>query len=156
MDRIEAFRRSFAHGDWANQALCEALRSCSDPPREAVAWLAHVVGAESLWLARLNGGASALAVWPELALPELANALSGLRLAWQALLEPLTAPALERTIHYTNTRGERWTNRVDDVLEHVLLHGAHHRGQIASALRAAGQDPPVLDYIHYVRTGQVR
>jgi uncharacterized damage-inducible protein DinB len=156
MDRIEAFRRSFAHDDWANRALWEALQSCSAPPRGGVAWLAHIVGAETLWLARLNGTSSALAVWPELSPSDLSSSLSGLRLAWLALLEPLTAPALERTIHYTNTRGERWTNRVDDVLEHVLLHGAHHRGQIASALRAAGQTPPVVDYIHFIRTGQVR
>jgi hypothetical protein len=31
MDRIEAFRRSFAHGDWANQAL----RSRSYPPQRS-------------------------------------------------------------------------------------------------------------------------
>jgi uncharacterized damage-inducible protein DinB len=31
---------------------------------------------------------------------------------------------------------------------HVLLHSAHHRGQIAFELRASGQEPAYTDFIH--------
>jgi uncharacterized damage-inducible protein DinB len=33
----------------------------------------------------------------------------------------------------------------------VLLHGSYHRGQIASAVRAAGGTPAYSDFIHASR-----
>jgi uncharacterized damage-inducible protein DinB len=44
---------------------------------------------------------------------------------------------------------------VDDVLTHVILHSAYHRGQIASAVRAGGETPAYTDLIHAVRQGLV-
>jgi len=34
---------------------------------------------------------------------------------------------------------------------HVTIHSAYHRGQIASDVRSAGQEPAYTDYIHAVR-----
>jgi len=45
---------------------------------------------------------------------------------------------------------------VGDILTHVLLHSAYHRGQIAVDLRAAGLTPAYTDYIHAVRQGKIR
>jgi uncharacterized damage-inducible protein DinB len=44
---------------------------------------------------------------------------------------------------------------VEDILTHVLLHSAYHRGQIASQTRAAGGTPAYTDFIHAVRQGFV-
>ena len=65
----------------------------------------------------------------------------------------LTPADLVRTIAYVNSKGQRWDSPIEDVLVHVLMHGAYHRGQIASALREAGVTPPYTDYIHAARTG---
>jgi uncharacterized damage-inducible protein DinB len=54
-----------------------------------------------------------------------------------------------------NSKGEPWRSAVGDVLDHVLLHGAYHRGQIASDLRAAGCEPAYTDFIHAVRSGRL-
>ena len=54
---------------------------------------------------------------------------------------------------YTNSKGELWENRVLDVLSHVLLHSAYHRGQIALEIRRSGSAPAYTDYIHAVRQG---
>ena len=118
-----------------------------------VSWLAHIVGARSLWLARLEERPGTLAVWPTLGLSELGAHLADLRLGWARFLERCEDSELERVFAYTNSRGEPWTSRVDDVLAHVLLHGAYHRGQIASALRAGGFPPPSTDFIHAARKG---
>lgn len=155
MDSIERYRREFAYDDWANRELLRALGATADPPASALRWLAHVTAAEHLWLARLTGGTSAVPVWPALDRAGIAALLEDLRAAWTRVLDGLDAPGLERTVHYVNTKGEPWTSRVEDVLGQVLFHGAHHRGQIASALRAAGIDPPALDFIHAVRTGRI-
>jgi uncharacterized damage-inducible protein DinB len=42
---------------------------------------------------------------------------------------------------------------VEEILTHLVIHSAYHRGQIASDLRAAGQEPAYTDYIHAVRQG---
>jgi uncharacterized damage-inducible protein DinB len=64
--------------------------------------------------------------------------------------------SLEQQASYTNTKGEDWANTVGDILTHVLLHSAYHRGQVAAEVRAAGLTPALTDYIHAVRQGFVR
>ena len=61
-----------------------------------------------------------------------------------------------RTPQTVNSKGEPWTSSVEDILTHVVLHAAHHRGQVASGLRAAGHEPAYTDYIHAVRRGLVK
>jgi len=148
---LERLRREFRYDAWANAEVYAALRAV-DPPGKCVRWLAHVIGAETLWMARLQGGVSLLPVWPEWTLGEIERPLHELAHAWPPLLEREAAD-LGREVAYTNSKGERWTSRVEDVLSQVLFHGAYHRGQIASALRAVGLAPPTTDFIHAVRRG---
>jgi uncharacterized damage-inducible protein DinB len=152
---IERFRREFAHDDWANREVLSALRALLDPPEGCVRWLAHVAGAELLWLARLRGEPSPVAVWPSFTLAELGPRIDEARSQWRRLLDETDEHALASEIRYVNSKGEPWSSLVQDVLSHVLLHGAYHRGQIASALRAAGFEPPVTDFIHARRSGLV-
>jgi uncharacterized damage-inducible protein DinB len=44
---------------------------------------------------------------------------------------------------------------VEEILTHVVIHSAYHRGQIASDVRAAGGVPAYTDYIHAVRQGLI-
>jgi uncharacterized damage-inducible protein DinB len=148
---LERLRRDFRYDAWANAEVYAALRTV-DAPAACVRWLAHVIGAETLWMARLSGGASLVPVWPSWTLGEIERPLHEIARSWPALLEREAAD-LGREIAYTNSKGERWTSRVEDVLSHVLFHGAYHRGQIASALRAAGFEPPATDHIHAARRG---
>lgn len=150
---VQRFRRELSYDVWANREVLRHLQRECSPPANAVHWFAHVLGAQSVWLARLRGTPSALAVWPQLTLDELETSLAGLGADWTQLLERLTPGELERTITYTNSKGQGHGSRVEDVLVHVLLHGAYHRGQIASALREAGLTPPLTDYIHATRSG---
>jgi uncharacterized damage-inducible protein DinB len=59
--------------------------------------------------------------------------------------------ALSQSVSYTNSKGEAWSSTVQEILTHLVIHSAYHRGQIASDLRAAGQEPAYTDYIHAVR-----
>ena len=42
-----------------------------------------------------------------------------------------------------------------DILTHVTMHSAYHRGQIAADVRVAGFTPAYTDFIHAVRTGSL-
>lgn len=150
---LERFRREFTYDDWANREVLRHLQRESSPPASCVAWFAHVLGAQSVWLARLTGAHAALGVWPKRTLDELEPELARLFAGWTAYLEHLGPADLAGTVSYVNTQGQPFDSRREDVLSHVLLHGAHHRGQIASALREAGLTPPTTDYIHATRKG---
>jgi uncharacterized damage-inducible protein DinB len=133
---------------WANRETLHSLEK-SAPPK-SLKWLAHIIGAEYLWLARLRRRQEALPVWPELDLGACGDRLDELSRLWPQYLDE--APdAFTQTIPYTNSKGEAWTNTVEEILIHIVIHSAYHRGQIASDVRANGGVPAYTDYIHAVR-----
>ena len=70
---------------------------------------------------------------------------------WTEYLKGLSEGALAHEIVYVNSKGERWASTVQDVLMHVVMHSAYHRGQIATNMRDAGHIPAYTDFIHGIR-----
>lgn len=155
MESIEHLRHLFDHDAWANREVLAVLREARPVPDASLRWLAHLVGTEHLWLARLRGATSPLPVWPDLTLEGLGVHLDRLCEEWDEYLGALPPGGLNRMVEYTNSKGEPWESRVGTILTHVILHAGHHRGQIASDLRKAGLEPPYTDYVHAVRAGLV-
>jgi uncharacterized damage-inducible protein DinB len=151
---LSYFVRLVRYNAWANAETVRSLRA-GDPPQRATTWLAHLVGAEALWLARLRHEQSDVPVWPDLDLDSAAAKLDDLAVSWQQYLDSLEPDDLYDGVAYRNTKGEFWTSQVSDILTHVVIHQGYHRGQIAAALREAGQTPAYTDYIHAVRQGFV-
>lgn len=132
---------------WANRQTLDSLPPGNTPPR-SLRWMNHIVAAELLWLARMARKPAPLPVWPDMALDECAKRLDGLSIE---LLESLDIEPRSQPVTYTNSKGEPWTSTVEDILTHLVIHSAYHRGQIASDLRSAGYEPVYTDYIHAVR-----
>lgn len=147
--------RLFAYDAWANAETVASLARMPSPPARASAIMGHVVGAEWTWWARLRGVPPREAVWPTLSLEQLASEARELGALWSAYAAPLGTADLAAPIEYSNSRGERWSSAVSDVLLHVLIHAAYHRGQVASMVRGAGAEPASTDFIHAVRQGKV-
>lgn len=154
MSELVRFRRMFEHDGWANAAALEAIR-LGPAPDKARVWLAHIVAAERLWLARLRQEPSAMPVWPDLDLDTCGSEIVELEAEWTRCLDALDAEGLEDGVGYRNSKGEFWTSTVGDILTHALLHSHYHRGQIASAIREAGGTPAYTDFIHAVRSGLI-
>ncbi|MFM7298640.1 MAG: DinB family protein, partial [Planctomycetota bacterium] len=114
---------------------------------------AHLLSTQFLWQDRVAHRPLSTPFWPEWDVKECAVRLDLARAGWRNFLRGLDSAALDTTIRYVNTKGSYYTSTVGDVISHVLFHGAHHRGQVAAALRAAGAEPPTTDFIHAVRTG---
>jgi uncharacterized damage-inducible protein DinB len=155
MDMIDHFSRLFAYDQWANGETVASLVASTSPPSKSLRLLAHIVAAERLWLSRLQADGKAVVVWPDLNLHECTAQLAELGRIWEEELRGLTPARLAQPIAYTNTKGEQWTNTAGEILTHVVLHSAYHRGQIASDIRAAGLTPAGTDFIHGVRQGLV-
>ncbi len=150
------FQRAFRYDAWATgTALAACVAAGAALPEAALKRMAHIAAAHQLWQARLKGEVSPVPVWPDWSLHEVALQLEKAAFGWSAWLETLPDSGLEAAVGYTNSKGEFHTSRAEDVLTHVLLHAAYHRGQVAADLRAAGAEPAYTDFIHAARTGQV-
>lgn len=117
--------------------------------------MGHLVGAGSIWLARLRQEPPDMPVWPELSVDQCTSGLARLAERWPQYLETLSPAALEASIGYRNSLGEEWTSSVADILTHVVMHGAYHRAQIAAAIRESGGQPAYTDFIHATRRGLI-
>jgi uncharacterized damage-inducible protein DinB len=95
-------------------------------------------------------------VWPKPDLDQCEAEASELERLWHEHLDLITAGDVAQSVSYKNTKGESWTSTIWDILTHVVVHSAYHRGQIASHMRANGQTPAYTDFIHGVRQGLVR
>jgi uncharacterized damage-inducible protein DinB len=156
MNAIEHYTRLFAYDDWANREVLVNLRAAHAPSPQVLRFIAHILSAQRLWLERLTGREQSLPVWPEFTLEQCEAQAADLALLWKNYLQAKREEDLAESIIYRNSKGESWSSRKDDVLMHVIMHSTHHRGQIASALRAAGLAPAYTDYIHGVRQGFVK
>lgn len=151
---IHHLRRLLVYDAWANQETLDSLKQPT-PPLRSLRWMAHIIGAEYLWLARLRRSSPDIAVWPELGLEDCGERLAELSHRWGEYLDnEMQSP--DEPIAYTNSKGEPWTSTVEEILTHVTIHSAYHRGQIAADVRAAGMVPAYTDYIHSIRQGYVQ
>jgi uncharacterized damage-inducible protein DinB len=155
MELLEHLRRQFAYNEWANREVLAGLKASPDPPIRPRQLLAHILSAERLWLERIRQQPQSLSVWPDFTFDQNEQQIIDLARLWSEFLSQISPPGLSETVVYKNTKGEPWTSSVEDILTHVLLHSAYHRGQIASLVRAGGEQPAYTDFIHAVRQGLV-
>jgi uncharacterized damage-inducible protein DinB len=155
MNGKEDLLRMFAYDHWANRECLRALGTPADAHPNILRLLAHTVAAQKLWLERLRTQPQSGAVWPSSTLQDCTSLVDEMSIAWTSYLKQLPDAALNATIDYRTSKGERWTSRVEDVLIHVLMHSVYHRGQAALEMRAAGIQPPITDFVYAIRNGLV-
>jgi uncharacterized damage-inducible protein DinB len=155
MNLISHLQRLFAYDEWANREALNAIRSASPAPARSLGLLGHIFSAERLWLERLTGQKQSLPVWPTLTIEQCEAQAAELPALWKQYLAASTEASLARTVSYKNSKGEPWDSRAEDVLLHIVMHSAYHRGQIATDLRASGATPAYTDFIHAVRHGRI-
>jgi uncharacterized damage-inducible protein DinB len=150
---LEHVRNLFFYDDWANREVLASLQAVNAPPERSVKLLAHILSAERLWLERLLVQKQTLPVWPLSTLAHCKLEVDQLPGLWKNYLTALGEAGLARSLTYKNTKGESFNSQKQDILLHVVMHSAYHRGQIAADMRTAGFTPPHTDFIHAVRQG---
>jgi uncharacterized damage-inducible protein DinB len=146
-------RRQFAYDQWANREVLAAIRATGGGNDRSLQLMSHILAAESVWLERLKQVPQTIPVWPEPNLEQCEAQAAQLGGQWLQFLDLITAGDVSQSISYTNSKGQPWTSDIIDILTHVVMHSAYHRGQIATHMRASGQTPAYTDFIHGVRQG---
>lgn len=152
MESLNWFRKLFAYNQWGNQEALQSIETVSGSRERALKIAGHIVGAQRAWLTRLEQeGASPGTAWPALSLEDLRAASEELQRRFAAFLDRLSPEKLGENLAYRNSKGLEFHTPLGDVLTHLVMHSAYHRGQIAAAVRDAGGKPAVTDYVAYVR-----
>ncbi|HTS10223.1 MAG TPA: DinB family protein [Candidatus Eisenbacteria bacterium] len=156
MNLADYIRREFSYNSWANQEVINAMGTVGGQDKRSLQLMSHIFAAERLWLERLKQKPQSTPVWPELDLKRCQEQLDELSKLWDEYLELITSGDILQTTSYKNSKGEPWTSSIVDVLTHVVMHSAYHRGQIASHMRESGRTPAYTDFIHAIRQGFVK
>ncbi len=115
--------------------------------------LVHILSAEWVWLSRWKG------VSPS-GFPTEWNALSfnELEAVWlrnngelTTFVASLTEADKERVIHYKSIKGDPFSNKLIQLLRHVVNHSTYHRGQITTLLRQLNAETASTDLVVYYR-----
>jgi uncharacterized damage-inducible protein DinB len=153
MNVAEFLRRQFVYDGWANREVLNAIRTAGRENKRSLQLMTHILAAERVWMERLKQEPQSVPVWPEPDLSKCEAESERLPSLWIQYLSGVTD--LTQAISYKNSKGEAWTSSIGDVLTHVVMHSAYHRGQIASHMRENGQIPAYTDFIHGIRQGFV-
>ena len=145
----------FAFKRWANRQAVDALATTPEPSDEGLRLGWHILVAIDHWLSRIEGSEPMRSLdWRAPSLDELRGFLPRVEARMDAFLEHVTDVRLGEQFAYVNTSGERYTNRVGDALQHVLLHSAEHRGQLFLEGGRFGGTPVETEYAWFLREGR--
>jgi uncharacterized damage-inducible protein DinB len=113
--------------------------------------MAHILGAEQVWLARIVGAPldrlPSVDDYPDL--PTLANGFVELWPQLEYLLASLNEEQVAADFSWVNIKGESHTAPFRQVLLHFANHATYHRGQVASQLRQLGHAAPPTDLVYW-------
>jgi uncharacterized damage-inducible protein DinB len=175
---LDDIRNLYAYNLWANRRMFSVMEKLSAEKlaapvqssfpsiRESVV---HILGAEWLWLKRWTGifpratgpyGASTIPnLLSEYGVPgETLSTLQGMRSfseeihqQRQEFIGTLDEERLHAPLSFNDMSGNRYSDPLVKLMQHVVNHGTYHRGQVTTLLRQAGGEPVSLDMLYFFR-----
>jgi uncharacterized damage-inducible protein DinB len=152
----------FTYNQWANRhtvGACEGLtseqftRALGSSFSSVRDTLAHIYGAEWIWLERFDGR-SPTGLPPGTEFPDWATVSARLEEIDAELLRyvaGLRAADLDRIVEYSTVAGKGSAGPLWSMLQHVANHSTYHRGQIITLLRQLGAKAVSTDLIAFYR-----
>jgi uncharacterized damage-inducible protein DinB len=157
----EDARTLYAYDAWANRRVLDACAALAPEQftkdlgssfRSVRDTMAHIMGAEWLWLERFQGRTARLPSgdqFPDLA--SLRTRCTEVERDLLAYVGGLSAADLERSFDYWDMKGNPHTSVLWQTLQHVANHSTYHRGQVTTLLRQLGAKPIGTDLIGFYR-----
>ncbi|HTO86327.1 MAG TPA: DinB family protein [Thermoanaerobaculia bacterium] len=151
--------RLYEFNRWANGRTLEACDAVSAGELEhkvggsfstILGTLAHLIGAEWVWLERWQGRSPRALPEGFANLGDLKSKLAEIEDGQRGVFGTLTPARMAEPISYVNFKGETWSYPLGDALVHVVNHGTYHRGQVATLLRQLGKTPLATDYLLFL------
>ena len=142
--RSQAFKLiSYEH--WANQKIIEALAACDSLPPRANELISHVLAVSSIWLSRAKGDAEVAKRFDMYDLETCTKLNDRMQSEWNNYLDSLQY--FDEQYMTFLFLGKQSRMAVMDCINHVVMHGNYHRGQIVLLLKEHLPELPMTDYV---------
>jgi len=158
----EDFRNLYDFNAWANRRTLDACatltpeqftRDLGSSFRSVRDTLAHIYGAEWIWLERWHSrvptGLPSPADFPDF--ETVQKRLTDIDRDLVDYVASLTADDVQRVIQFKTTAGTAFSQPLWQMLQHLANHGTYHRGQVAAMLRQLGTKAVSTDLIGFYR-----
>jgi uncharacterized damage-inducible protein DinB len=140
----------FGQKSWANHELFNALSEVTDPQHAdalhtALRTLNHILVVDRIFKAHLSKQAhdytaTNTADIPELDAMQMAAAETD---AWyEAYVATVSPQTLSECVSFQFTDGDTGSMSREEMLLHVITHGAYHRGNVGQVLKSLSVAPP--------------
>jgi uncharacterized damage-inducible protein DinB len=163
---VSEMRKLYDYTEWANDLVLTAAEKLSSEQlvkdvhishKSVLGTLAHMAGAEWIWLERWLGnsvtGPNAWADWS----PENNQSVQEVRTKWAPIVERRRAyiaglkdEELPRELGFKRLNGDAYSLPLVVQMQHVVNHATLHRGQVVGMIRQFGITPPATDLLFYV------
>ncbi|MBO6794027.1 MAG: hypothetical protein JJ895_08955 [Balneolaceae bacterium] len=138
---------------WANTLILNSIKSVAEEELqfELTRLFAHLFKAQIIWFNRVYGIKESVQIWGTYTIEECISLLNDST----DMLSKITEKAGE-IIEYHDLKGNAYSTAAEDIFEHVIIHGQHHRAQILYLLSKNGYKAPATDYIYFLRSLQTK
>jgi len=158
---LKTLKSLYAYKAWANAELFASLASlpatAAEPLKTCIRTLNHIYVVDRIFRAHLMGETRS---FDGTNTPET-PALSQLRAevaandAWYCtFVDGLPDSDLARVIHFTFTDGDLGTMTIEEILLHLVTHGAYHRGNVGQVLKSIAIAPPRDLYTRFLHLAE--
>ncbi|MDF3863653.1 DinB family protein [Pseudomonas denitrificans (nom. rej.)] len=151
-----------AYHQWAYERILEAVTPLDEEAYRAPrglffgslhGTLNHLAVVDRIWFARVQREPWQFERLDAEAAPDRASLgdflMDGVG-AWRLWLSKQSDATLGTQLDYRNMAGQEHRQSLANIVQHLVNHGTHHRGQMSAALTALGQKAPLLDYIYFL------
>lgn len=145
--------RLFDYDFWANNTILDYLIDYDSFEKrdKTLSLFYHIIGTQHHWYRRVTGAEFPdTEIWPEFELSDCQTLIEANHQRWSELIEEESGD-LDQAISYQNSKGIDYESQLSDIMHHIIIHGQHHRSQIAMLLRMSDIAPPATDFIFYTR-----
>ncbi len=160
----EFFKTLVRYNAWANVRLSAAVTDLDedafDLDRGAFfgsihGTLDHILLVDRIWRGRIIGSLYPFESLSQSITADLAHYVAARSDEDAKLIDfvdGLTDADMDREVNFTLSNGDRGTDKLYILLQHMFNHATHHRGQAHTLLSQVPVDPPSLDFLPYLRT----
>lgn len=167
METLTYVQTQFAYNRWANHQALAVLATLAEADLAApcsgngtvLQTMGHALAVEEAYMQYLTGQLPASQALARAGEGRSPGSVAELQAIWQAserlanpFMAQLTEAQLAQTAELSLPRGAA-TLALWQLLFQIINHGTHTRGQVCSAIRALGKNPPRLDFMYFAFIG---
>ena len=152
----------FAYKSWANNQLFNMLATVTAEEHAptvhmAIRMLNHIYVVDRIFQAHLQGEPHGYATTNTEATPELGElqfAVAECDHWFEQYSASVTGAQLRESIPFRFTDGDSGTMTREEMLHHIALHGAYHRGNVGQMIKSIGLAPPRDLYTKFLHVSE--